>query len=298
MSKPAGPKKPNLVSVTTINRDGSRFFLHPSDVSGWFTVARRVFALVLVAVYVLLPWIPINGHPAMFFDIANGRFHVFGLTFLTQDLWLLFFLLSGFGFALIYITSLFGRLWCGWACPYTVFLEHVFRRIERWIDGDAVARKQLDAAPWTGRQDIQARSETRIVPAVRGAHRAPFPFVFRFAAEIVRLHAGVADGQHRGVRGGGFPDGGALFLLRLVPRAVLHHPVPVRADPVGADGRRHHCHRLRFQARRAARQEEDRRDRRLHRLPPLRAGLPDRHRHPQRLAARVHRLRQLRGRLR
>ena len=148
MSTPTAPKKPNLVSVTTINRDGSRFFLHPSDVSGWFTTARRIFAVLLLAIYILLPWIPINGHPAVFFDVANGRFHVLGLTFLTQDLWLLFFLLSGFGFALIYITSLFGRLWCGWACPYTVFLEHVFRRIERWIDGDSVARRQLDAAPW------------------------------------------------------------------------------------------------------------------------------------------------------
>lgn len=150
MSNPSPAKKPNLVSVTTINRDGTRFFLHPADVKGWFTLARRGFALLLVAVYILLPWIPINGHPAVFFDVENGRYHVFGLTFLTQDLWLLFFLLSGFGFMLIYITSLFGRLWCGWACPYTVFLEHIFRRIERWIDGDAVARKKLDAAPWTG----------------------------------------------------------------------------------------------------------------------------------------------------
>lgn len=147
MSTPPSSIKPNLVSVTTINRDGSRFFLHPADVKGWFTRFRRLFAVILIAVYVLLPWIPINGHPAVFFDVENGRYHVFGLTFLTQDLWLLFFLLSGFGFALIYITSLFDRLWCGWACPYTVFLEHVFRRIERFIDGDAVARKKLDAEP-------------------------------------------------------------------------------------------------------------------------------------------------------
>ena len=150
MSTTPSNKKPNLVSVTTINRDGSRFFLHPADVKGWFTRFRRFFAVLLLAVYVLLPWIPINGHPAVFFDVENGRFHVLGLTFLTQDLWLLFFLLSGFGFGLIYITSLFGRLWCGWACPYTVFLEHVFRRIERIIEGDAVARKKLDADPMSG----------------------------------------------------------------------------------------------------------------------------------------------------
>ncbi|HSH10010.1 MAG TPA: cytochrome c oxidase accessory protein CcoG, partial [Oceanipulchritudo sp.] len=64
-----------------------------------------------------------------------------------QDLWLLFFFLSGMAFLLFYITAFLGRVWCGWACPQTVFLEHVFRRIERWIEGDAPARKKLDAAP-------------------------------------------------------------------------------------------------------------------------------------------------------
>lgn len=140
-------KQPDLVSVTTINRDGSRFFLHPADVRGRFTSWRRWFGLLLLLIYILLPWIPINGHPAVFFNVAEGRFHVFGLTFITQDLWLLFFLISGVGFGLFFVTALFGRLWCGWACPYTVFLEHIYRRIERLIDGDAPARRQLDAAP-------------------------------------------------------------------------------------------------------------------------------------------------------
>lgn len=141
-------KKPNLVSVTTINRDGSRFFPHPSDVKGRFTLARRLTGLVLIAIYVLLPWIPINGHPAVLLDVTHGKFHLFGLTLLVQDVWLLFFVVSGVGFGLFYVTSLLGRIWCGWACPYTVFLDHVFRRIERWIEGDARARRLLDAAPW------------------------------------------------------------------------------------------------------------------------------------------------------
>lgn len=142
--------RPNLDSVTTINQDGSRFFLHPADVRGWFTRGRRVVAVVLIAVYVALPWIPINGNPAVFIDVAHRRFHFFGLTVAPQDLWLGFFLISGLGFALFFLTALLGRIWCGWACPQTVFLEHVFRRVERWIDGDAPARRKLDAAPWTG----------------------------------------------------------------------------------------------------------------------------------------------------
>ncbi|MCB1237566.1 MAG: cytochrome c oxidase accessory protein CcoG, partial [Verrucomicrobiae bacterium] len=134
----------------TINPDGSRYFLHPADVHGPFTRWRRVVGALWLAIYVLLPWIPVNGFPAVFFDLANRRFHLFGLTFVTEDLWLAFFMLTGLGFGLFYITALAGRLWCGWTCPYTVFLEHLYRRIERWIEGDAAARRKLDAAPWTG----------------------------------------------------------------------------------------------------------------------------------------------------
>jgi cytochrome c oxidase accessory protein FixG len=143
------PKRPNLDSVTTINRDGSHHFLHTADVSGRWTTARRLLGVILIAIYVALPWIPINGSPALFFDVEQRRFHVFGLTLVPQDLWVMFFGVTGLGFSLFFLTSLLGRLWCGWACPYTVFLDHVFRRIERWTEGDAVARRRLGAAPWT-----------------------------------------------------------------------------------------------------------------------------------------------------
>jgi cytochrome c oxidase accessory protein FixG len=142
-------KKPNLDSVTTINNDGSRYFLHPADVRGPWVIARRVVGVVLIAIYILLPWIPINGSPAVFLDVENRMFHLFGLTLVPQDMWVMFFAVSGLGFALFFGTSLLGRIWCGWACPYTVFLDHVFRRIERWIEGDAPARRALDNASWT-----------------------------------------------------------------------------------------------------------------------------------------------------
>ncbi len=148
MSSPSS-KHPNLDSVTTINQDGSRYFLHPADVEGKWTLLRRIFGFLLIAIYVALPWIPINGAPAVFFDIENRRFHVFGLTLVPQDLWVMFFGITGLGFTLFFVTALLGRLWCGWSCPYTVFLDHIFRRIERLIEGDAPARKKLAAAPWT-----------------------------------------------------------------------------------------------------------------------------------------------------
>ncbi|MDX2081235.1 MAG: cytochrome c oxidase accessory protein CcoG [Terrimicrobiaceae bacterium] len=149
------PKRPSIDSVTTINDDGSRYFVHPADVRGPWTTGRRLVAVVLMAVYVSLPFIPINGAPAVFLDVAHRKFHLFGLTLMFQDLWLLFFLITGLGFTLFLITAIVGRIWCGWACPQTVFLDHIIRRIERVIDGDAVARRKLEDAPLTAGKAIR-----------------------------------------------------------------------------------------------------------------------------------------------
>ncbi len=140
---------PNRDSLTTVAADGSRRAIHPADVKGRFTLWRRFSAWALIGVYLSLPWIRVGGYPAVFLDVASRRFHLFGYTLAAQDMWLLFFFISGLGFSLFLLTSLFGRVWCGWACPQTVFLEHVFRRFERWIDGDAQKRRHLDQAPWT-----------------------------------------------------------------------------------------------------------------------------------------------------
>jgi cytochrome c oxidase accessory protein FixG len=154
---------PSLDSVTTIRSDGSRRFLHPADSAGRFTLLRKITGWGLIVLYLSLPWIKIGGFPAVFLDVASRRFHFFGWTAAAQDMWLLFFVLSGTGFLLFFVTALLGRVWCGWACPQTVFLEQVFRRLERWIEGDALARRKLDAAPWTASKVIR-----------RGAKQAGF----------------------------------------------------------------------------------------------------------------------------
>lgn len=139
---------PTLESVTTIREDGSRRFIHPADVRGRYTKWRTAFGLLALLTYVVLPWIPINGNPAILLDLAHRQFHFFGLTFVMQDLWVAFFLVSGLGFSLFYVTALLGRVWCGWACPQTLFLDTI-RRFERWIEGSAPARERLDRLPWT-----------------------------------------------------------------------------------------------------------------------------------------------------
>lgn len=159
-------QRPSIDSVTTIREDGSRFFLHPADVRGFFQRHRKWTGLFLIGIYLALPWIKIGGYPAVFLDIGGRRFHLFGYVLAFQDAWLLFFAITGLGFSLFFVTALLGRVWCGWACPQTVFLEHVYRPIERLIEGDAVKRRKLDASPWTGEKIIK-----------RGVKQVAFIFV-------------------------------------------------------------------------------------------------------------------------
>ena len=135
--------------ASSLRADGSRNFVHPADVSGRFDRRRKIIFTLLIALLAALPWIQIGGHPAVFLDFDQRSFYLFGATFNAQDTWLVFFLLSGVGFALIVATALFGRVWCGYACPQTVFLEGVFRPIERLIEGPRNERMRRNAGPLT-----------------------------------------------------------------------------------------------------------------------------------------------------
>ncbi len=141
-------KQPNLESVTTINEDGSKFNIHPADVKGKFTLLRRLTGWTLVLIYALLPWIKINGYPAVFIDLDKLQFHFFGLTLFTANLWIFCFFIAGLAYMLFVLSSIVGRVWCGWFCPFTVFLEHIYRRAERLIEGNAIKRRKLDESPW------------------------------------------------------------------------------------------------------------------------------------------------------
>jgi cytochrome c oxidase accessory protein FixG len=128
--------------------DGRRHAIHPADVRGRFHRARGVVFLALMGFWAALPWIRIRGNPAVFLDVGRREFFLFGATFNAQDTWLLFFLMTGVGFGLVYATALAGRMWCGWACPQTVFLEGLYRRIERWVEGPREKRMRRRAGKW------------------------------------------------------------------------------------------------------------------------------------------------------
>jgi cytochrome c oxidase accessory protein FixG len=134
---------------SSIAPDGRRRFIHTADVKGRFVRARRSVFAALIALWVALPLIPIGGHPAVLLDVERRRFYLFGQTFNSQDVWLVFFVLTGTAFGLAVVTSIAGRAFCGFACPQTVFLDGVFRPIERLVEGPREERRRRDAGPWT-----------------------------------------------------------------------------------------------------------------------------------------------------
>jgi cytochrome c oxidase accessory protein FixG len=135
--------------ASSLRADGTRNFVYPADVHGRFDRLRKLIFASLLVMLAALPWWTIGGHPAVFLDFEQRSFYLFGATFNAQDTWLVFFLLSGVGFSLIVATALFGRVWCGYACPQTVFLEGVFRPIERWLEGPRNERLRRNAGPLT-----------------------------------------------------------------------------------------------------------------------------------------------------
>ncbi len=122
--------------------------VYPRDVSGRFDRLRKLAVFWLLGMYYVFPWLRWDGRQAVLFDLPARKFHVFGLTFWPQDFSLLALLLIILALTLFFVTALAGRLWCGYACPQTVWTE-VFLWMERWTEGDRQKRMKLDAAPWT-----------------------------------------------------------------------------------------------------------------------------------------------------
>jgi cytochrome c oxidase accessory protein FixG len=154
---------PSRERVTTIGQDGGRRFLQPAAVTGPFTRARMAVGWLLITIFAMLPWIEVGGYPAVFLDVEHRRFHLFGVTLGLGDLWLLFFVISGLGFTIYACTALLGRLWCGWACPQTVYLDHVFRLVDRWLEGDHLRRRKLDELPWSDGRKLRRRGLRALV---------------------------------------------------------------------------------------------------------------------------------------
>ncbi len=128
--------------LSTLNQDGSRKWLRPRVSPGRFLSARRVVAYVLILLFTALPYIKINGYPAILLDLIGRRFHIFGTTFYPTDTLPFALLMLSVFVAIFLLTALLGRVWCGWACPQTVYMEFLYRPIERLFEGSPGKRKK------------------------------------------------------------------------------------------------------------------------------------------------------------
>jgi len=135
--------------LTTLRSDGSRRWLYPVESRGRYWQRRRLVGWALIAFFVALPIVRINGKPAMLLDVAAREFTFFGFTFYPTDTFLLLLIGIASLLSIALLTALLGRVWCGWGCPQTVYLEFVFRPIERMIEGPEHVRARRDAGPWT-----------------------------------------------------------------------------------------------------------------------------------------------------
>ena len=127
----------------------TREWVYPQSISGRFTTIRRWTFLGLHVLLLVTPWITINGNPALRVDLPARTVYLFGSIFTSSDTIFLLLLLWFAAFALFFFTAVFGRIWCGYACPQTVFLESWIRPVEVWIEGDRLTRKRRDAQGWS-----------------------------------------------------------------------------------------------------------------------------------------------------
>ena len=135
-------------SIATINKEGERAYIFPTKPHGKYYNLRTYFTWVYLLVFFTVPLIKYNGEPLFLFNVPEKKFILFGAIFWAQD-----FFIFGLGMLIFIVfvalfTVVFGRLFCGWACPQTIFMEMIFRKIEYWIEGDATYQKALKHASW------------------------------------------------------------------------------------------------------------------------------------------------------
>ena len=135
MSASLLPDDQKRSGLSTLNDDGSRKWINPKLSHGRFLNRRRVVAYGLIALFIALPLVRINGHPALMLDITARRFHILGTKFYPTDTLLMALLIVGTFVGIFWVTALLGRVWCGWACPQTVYMEFVYRPLQRFFEG-------------------------------------------------------------------------------------------------------------------------------------------------------------------
>ncbi|MEW5798318.1 MAG: cytochrome c oxidase accessory protein CcoG [Bacteroidota bacterium] len=137
-------------SLGIVEKSGKRKWVYPKKPAGRYHRARLAVSLILLAILFGVPFIKLDGHPYMLFDIVNRKFIIFGFPFGPHDFFLLGLTMIASIVFIFLFTAVFGRLFCGWICPQTVFMEMVFRKIDYWVEGNHKNQRRLNESVWTG----------------------------------------------------------------------------------------------------------------------------------------------------
>ncbi|MEM6877663.1 MAG: cytochrome c oxidase accessory protein CcoG [Bacteroidota bacterium] len=153
--------------ISTVDEStGKRIWVYPKLQKGFYYKRRTYVSYILLAILFGLPFIKIGGEPILLLNILERRFIIFGMIFTAQDFYIFALLMiTGVVFISLF-TVMWGRLFCGWVCPQTIFMEMVFRKIEYWIEGDANAQKRLNKKPWDRDKFIKKLSKQAIFLAI------------------------------------------------------------------------------------------------------------------------------------
>ncbi|HRI46747.1 MAG TPA: cytochrome c oxidase accessory protein CcoG [Ignavibacteriaceae bacterium] len=135
-------------SISTINNEGKRVWIYPKKPSGRFYNARTIVSIILLLILFITPFIKVSGHPFILLNILEREFILFGVTFGPHDFYIFVLLFIATIVFVILFTAIYGRIFCGWICPQTVFMEMVFRKIEYFIEGDFLKQRTLDQQEW------------------------------------------------------------------------------------------------------------------------------------------------------
>lgn len=152
--------------IGTVTKEGKRKWIYPKKPSGRFYNARTIVSFFLLAILIAAPFIKINNQPFVLFDFINRKFVLFGIYFGPHDFHIFVLAMIAIIVFVVLFTAVFGRVFCGWACPQTIFMEMVFRKIEYWIEGDANDQRKLKAAPWTSKKFLKKTAKHLIFFAI------------------------------------------------------------------------------------------------------------------------------------
>jgi cytochrome c oxidase accessory protein FixG len=145
--------------IPTVTAKGNRNWIYAWQPKGKLYTWRSILSVVYVVLFFSLPFISIRGNPALQLNVVEGKFSILGMIFWPQDFFIFGLAMVSFIVFIVLFTMIFGRVFCGWACPQTIFMEMIFRKIEWWIEGNPNQQRTLNAAAWTSKKIFKKTSK-------------------------------------------------------------------------------------------------------------------------------------------